>query len=60
MSGSATLRARIDLKEAIREIHITAGLDEPESGRNGSVAIGVTSPNIGDGRRRWRWRSRHR
>jgi hypothetical protein len=29
MTTSAVARATVDLKEAIREIHITAGLDEP-------------------------------
>jgi capsular exopolysaccharide synthesis family protein len=46
MSTSSAVRARIDLKEAIREIHITAGLDE----RDGAISIGVTSPNVGDGK----------
>lgn len=46
MSSAATLRAKVDLKEAIREIHITAGLDAPR----GAVIIGVTSPSVGDGK----------
>ncbi|MGH2610346.1 MAG: CpsD/CapB family tyrosine-protein kinase [Tepidiformaceae bacterium] len=50
MTTSAVTRATVDLKEAIREIHITAGLDEPGSERKHAVVIGVTSPNIGDGK----------
>jgi capsular exopolysaccharide synthesis family protein len=51
MTTRANIRARIDLKEAIREIHITAGFDEPGPDRRyPAVVIGVTSPNVGDGK----------
>jgi capsular exopolysaccharide synthesis family protein len=51
MTTQASVRARVDLKEAIREIHITAGIDEPGPDlRQSAVTIGVTSPNIGDGK----------
>ena len=51
MSRATSTQAAIDLKEAIREIHITAGFDEPgQSPTAGRAAIGITSPNIGDGK----------
>jgi capsular exopolysaccharide synthesis family protein len=51
VTNRASNQARIDLKEAIREIHITAGFDEPGPDREYSaVVIGVTSPNVGDGK----------
>jgi len=53
MPAAVESRARIDLKEALREIHIMAGLDptdrtKPEAGKK--LAIGVTSPTYGDGK----------
>ncbi len=51
MTAKASDQAVFDLREAIREIHMTAGFDEPaKSGSKGHVSIGVTSPNIGDGK----------
>lgn len=38
------------LKEAVREIHVSAGLDAPRTGREEPVVIGVTSPNVGEGK----------
>lgn len=53
MPALAEPRARIDLKEALREIHIIAGLD-PTDPRNTEarkpLAVGVTSPTYGDGK----------
>lgn len=46
-------RAKIDLEEALREIHIMAGLDPTDPSHSGSrhrLAIGVTSPTFGDGK----------
>lgn len=55
-------RTRLDLEEAIREIHLIAGLDVGYTSADGgpiagampanlrSVAIGVTSPDYGDGK----------
>lgn len=45
---------RTSLQEAIREIHLVAGLngkaDAPGDGQKHSIAIGVTSPDYGDGK----------
>ncbi|OAI40207.1 hypothetical protein AYO38_06235 [bacterium SCGC AG-212-C10] len=38
------------IKEAVRGIHVSAGLDAPRSGTEEPIVIGVTSPNIGDGK----------
>lgn len=46
-------RARIDLKEALREIHIMAGLDPTDPTRKETrnpLSIGITSPTYGDGK----------
>jgi capsular exopolysaccharide synthesis family protein len=52
MKAATLARARIDLKEAIREVHITAGFDarcsQPRTAS--AVVIGVTSPHMGDGK----------
>ncbi len=55
MPTATESRARLDLKEALREIHIMAGLDPADSeGEPGSVdspiSIGVTSASFGDGK----------
>jgi succinoglycan biosynthesis transport protein ExoP len=38
------------LKEAVREIHVSAGLDAPRTGPGEPVVIGVTSPNVREGK----------
>ena len=48
-------QTRFDLEEAIREIHVIAGLDLEREGKlpsHGvrSIAVGVTSPDYGDGK----------
>jgi polysaccharide biosynthesis transport protein len=45
-------KGRLDLKEAIREIHLMAGFDPMriDGGKPDSFAIGVTSPTYGDGK----------
>ena len=51
MNDKSVQRATTQLKEALREIHMTAGLDEPSpDGAPRSLAIGVTSPRSGDGK----------
>lgn len=53
MTVATESKARIDLKEAIREIHIMAGLDNtssPVPSPRKSLAIGVTSATFGDGK----------
>lgn len=53
MATAAEPKATIDLKEALREIHIMAGLDPTDSAAHDSrrpLAIGVTSPTFGDGK----------
>lgn len=53
MTVATEPKARIDLKEALREIHIMAGLDNsssPGAPLKKSLAIGVTSATFGDGK----------
>ena len=52
MSGSAVdPRARLDLEEAIREIHVIAGIDAADGAvPRRSTTIGVTSPDSQDGK----------
>lgn len=54
MTVNISQDTRADLQEAIREIHLIAGLaDESGSATHiprGSLAIGVTSPDYGDGK----------
>lgn len=53
MPAAVESRARLDLKEALREIHIMAGLDPTDPMRRENrrpLAIGVTSPTFGDGK----------
>ncbi len=49
---NAVVRARSDLQEAVREIHIMAGLgpDERANEHERPVVIGITSPTYGDGK----------
>ena len=53
MPAIAEKRAKVNLQEALREIHIMAGLDpsdpNPSEARK-PLAIGVTSPTFGDGK----------
>ncbi|MCC7363134.1 MAG: CpsD/CapB family tyrosine-protein kinase [Dehalococcoidia bacterium] len=49
IKGGAESRARLDLKEALREIHLTSGLSIDRRRREG-MAIGVTSAHFGDGK----------
>ena len=53
MPAVAEPRAKFDLKEALREIHIIAGLDPTnprDSASHKPLAVGVTSPTYGDGK----------
>ncbi|OAI40736.1 hypothetical protein AYO38_05345 [bacterium SCGC AG-212-C10] len=52
MTASVDRRVQVELQEAIREIHIMAGLGEPRTDGvpQRSVSVGVTSPNFGDGK----------
>lgn len=53
MSGATETRARGFLKEALREVHIMAGLDPTAPANRGtkqSLSIGVTSADFGDGK----------
>jgi capsular exopolysaccharide synthesis family protein len=53
MPASTETRAKLDLKEALREIHIIAGLDPTDPSNKDArkpLAIGVTSPTYGDGK----------
>jgi capsular exopolysaccharide synthesis family protein len=53
MPAIAASRAKLDLQEALREIHIMAGFDPTEQGHRphaGRLSIGVTSPTFGDGK----------
>jgi capsular exopolysaccharide synthesis family protein len=53
MPTPTEVRAKSDLEEALREIHIMAGLDPTGPSRHGDrkpLAIGVTSPDFGDGK----------
>lgn len=53
MQGATEVRARGDLNEALREIHIMAGLDPTDASRAASrkpLSIGVTSADFGDGK----------
>jgi Mrp family chromosome partitioning ATPase len=52
MSYRIDERAQRSLEEAIREVRVIAGLDQLGSTRSGggSIAIGVTSPDHGDGK----------
>ncbi len=43
-------RAQFDLKEAMREIHVMAGLGPELAGADDATAIGITSPDLGDGK----------
>lgn len=49
MNKAAARRVPAELEEALREIHLTSGL-MLDSHRSGGVAIGVTSPDFGDGK----------
>lgn len=53
MTVATESKARLDLQEALREIHIMAGLDNTSSTtpqRRKPLAIGVTSATFGDGK----------
>jgi Mrp family chromosome partitioning ATPase len=52
MAATVEPRVQVELQEAIREIHIMAGLGEPRADGvpQRSISIGVTSPNYGDGK----------
>lgn len=52
MVATIDRRVQADLQEAIREIHIMAGLGDlrQEGAPQRSLSIGVTSPNYGDGK----------
>lgn len=53
MTTAIEPQARLDLAEALREIHIMAGLDPTDpQGQTAQkpIAIGVTSPTFGDGK----------
>jgi Mrp family chromosome partitioning ATPase len=52
MAVTVDPRVQADLQEAIREIHIMAGLGEPRQDGmpQRSLSIGVTSPNYSDGK----------
>ena len=51
MNTTAQRRAVSDLREALREIHMAAGLEETASNPYSSpICLGVTSPNRGDGK----------
>lgn len=53
MSTATEPRATVDLKEALREIHIMVGLDPTDTSATSArrpLAIGVTSPTFGDGK----------
>ena len=53
MRATAEPRARVDLKEALREIHIMAGLDSAaphDASPRTSLSIGITSATFGDGK----------
>jgi capsular exopolysaccharide synthesis family protein len=47
---SPYLEAQDVLKEAMREVHVIAGLDRAQVDGDCAIAIGVTSPNSGDGK----------
>jgi capsular exopolysaccharide synthesis family protein len=52
-SAAVTAQAQTDLAEALREIHLMAGLNPTDQGtqsRRRPLAIGVTSPTYGDGK----------
>lgn len=53
MAALVESKAKVDLKEALREIHIVAGLDPTDPSRKQGrrpLAIGVTSADLGDGK----------
>jgi capsular exopolysaccharide synthesis family protein len=53
MPTATEVRAKIDLNEALREIHIMAGLDPTDPARvtaHKPLSIGVTSADFGDGK----------
>jgi protein-tyrosine kinase len=50
MTKKAHNLAMLELKEAIRELHLSAGLDQAKLGPPEPVTIGVTSPHYGDGK----------
>ena len=53
MTAATESKARFDLKEALREIHIMAGLDNSSTAsqeQRKPLAIGVTSATFGDGK----------
>lgn len=54
MNTTAEPRARLELKESLREIHIMAGIDPTAPGRTGDatgpMSIGITSATYGDGK----------
>ncbi len=51
MAVKVNPRVQAELQEAIREIHLIAGLgDRRDDGPPRSFSIGVTSPNFGDGK----------
>lgn len=53
MATATETRAKSELNEALREIHIMAGLDPTDPGRSLSrkpLSIGVTSADFGDGK----------